>query len=409
MLRDQSLGGAMRRSLFALLASIVALTACASGGTRHPAYDAGVSRDWGTRDTGTPLDLGGRDFGSPDFGSPDLGSDLDLGPASPDLGALDLGSADLGSADLGSADLGRADLGTPDLGAPDLGPPTGCTSAATCQDGLACNGVEGCIAGTCRPGTAIACDDGIACTTNSCTEPGGACAFARNDSACPAGSTCTAPTASGCTSTSTCTESPCRLVSPQCGCTGTQACVVSAGARLCAAAGTGATGTACGTGTSGCAAGNLCVGVTATGTGSACEHFCTTDADCTGAGALCILTLNDGAGGTVPGATLCSLSCNPLNGSGCPTGSTCRVFVESAGSARYLTHCEGPVGGGTDFTPCTTDSECAAGYACIDLGFGTECAHWCNATTGTGCTLGLTCSTFTTPVLIGTREYGICN
>lgn len=385
----------MRQSTFILVALCAALSACASGtGTRRIGADAGPARDGGGRDMGASLDLGARDLGGTDLGADvDLGSDVDLG-AGIDLGA--------------DVDLGPPDLGAPDLGTPDLGPPTGCTSAASCQDGLACNGVEACIAGTCRPGTAIVCDDGIACTTNSCGEPAGTCAFARNDAACPAGSTCTAPTASGCASTTMCAESPCRLVSPQCGCPAGQACVIAGTARTCAAAGTGATGTSCGTAGAGCTAGNLCVGVSATGTPSACEHFCSTDAQCTGAGALCILGLGDGAGGTLPGVTLCSLSCNPLTGGGCPSGSACRIFVEAAGAGRYLTHCDGPVGTGTALSPCTDDTGCAAGYACLDLGFGNECTRWCDYAAGTGCGFGLCEDLFTVPVIIGTRHYGVC-
>jgi hypothetical protein len=308
--------------------------------------------------------------------------------------------------DLG-ADLGMPDLGT-DLGARDLGAP-GCTSAAACQDGLACNGVEACIGGACRPGTPIVCDDGIACTTNSCLEPSGTCEFARNDSACPAGQTCTAPTASGCASSGSCSESPCRLVSPQCGCPTGQACTVSGGARLCAAAGTGATGATCGAGTLGCSAGNACVGLGAGTTAAACERFCATDADCSGAGALCILRLNDTTGMPIPGVTLCTLSCNPLTGTSCPTGSTCRVFVESMGSGRYLTHCEGPVGSGTQGFPCVDDGDCTTGYACLDAGFGNECTRWCNLATGSGCPFGTICQdVFTVPVTIGTTNYGVC-
>lgn len=405
-------GGTMFRTTLSALAALAALSlitgvvACASNGEpRRPSFDGG-SRDGGRRDTGTPFDLGAVDlFSAEDLSSDDLGAIDDLGVDS-DLGAME---ADLGSVDLGAADLGMHDLGASDLGAPDLGPPVGCTSAASCQDGLACNGVEACIAGRCRPGTAIVCDDGISCTTNTCSEPAGTCAFVRNDAACPAGSTCTAPTASGCTSTTMCSESPCRLVAPQCGCTAGQACTVSGSTRTCAAAGTGATGTACTPGGAGCVAGDVCVGVSASGTPSACEHFCSSDANCTGAGALCILGLGDGLGGTVPGVSLCSISCNPLTGGGCPSGGACRIYVEAGPAGRYLTHCEGPVGFGTEFSPCATDANCAAGFACLDVGFGNECTRWCNYTTGTGCDVGFFCDdVFTVPAIIGSRQYGVC-
>lgn len=46
-----------------------------------------------------------------------------------------------------------------------------------CDDGLACNGLETCVVGTgCTPGTPVNCDDGVACTVDSCVEPAGTCA-----------------------------------------------------------------------------------------------------------------------------------------------------------------------------------------------------------------------------------------
>jgi putative metal-binding protein/slime mold repeat-containing protein len=45
---------------------------------------------------------------------------------------------------------------------------------ALCNDGLACNGVETCGGSAgCQPGTPPSCDDGIACTADSCVDPGG--------------------------------------------------------------------------------------------------------------------------------------------------------------------------------------------------------------------------------------------
>jgi hypothetical protein len=51
-----------------------------------------------------------------------------------------------------------------------------CTHApddAMCSDSLGCNGVETCVVGTgCAPGMAMTCNDGVACTMDSCVEPG---------------------------------------------------------------------------------------------------------------------------------------------------------------------------------------------------------------------------------------------
>lgn len=335
------------------------------------------------------------------------GATIDLG-STPDGGALpDVPVVDDGTSSDAGPDSGVA----VDLGGTDLGPPVdmsvGCTSAATCSDGLACNGVERCIAGSCSPGTPVACDDGIACSDDRCTEPAGACTFTRVDAHCPAGQTCTASTASGCATSSTCSESPCRLVTPQCGCAAGLACTISGTSRICGAAGTSTTGMPC---TGGCATGTLCVTLgAAVGAPTACETFCNTDSDCTGLGALCIEMLNDGSGGTIPGVTLCTLSCNPLAGTGCVTGATCRVYTETGGAMRGLTQCS-PVGAGAVGDMCTTADDCRAGMLCVDTTGGgtTHCANICNAGTGAGCGPLRTCGHFAPPIIVGTTEYGVC-
>jgi len=83
-----------------------------------------------------------------------------------------------------------------------------CSSAADdalCDDGLACSGVETCdrVAG-CTAGTAIDCDDSIACTTDACQEPSGTCAHVTDDAVCNDGLACNGveacDAALGCTS-----------------------------------------------------------------------------------------------------------------------------------------------------------------------------------------------------------------
>jgi len=64
-------------------------------------------------------------------------------------------------------------------------------SDAACDDGLACNGTETCSATLdCQAGTAVNCDDGVACTTDTCSEPGGTCSNTPNDAACDNGLFC---------------------------------------------------------------------------------------------------------------------------------------------------------------------------------------------------------------------------
>lgn len=62
---------------------------------------------------------------------------------------------------------GTIDANLPDAPGADVG---ACSTAAECDDGLACNGVETCADGRCAIGTPMRCDDGIACTTDFCSE-----------------------------------------------------------------------------------------------------------------------------------------------------------------------------------------------------------------------------------------------
>ncbi|MCB9519266.1 MAG: putative metal-binding motif-containing protein, partial [Myxococcales bacterium] len=57
-----------------------------------------------------------------------------------------------------------------------------CTTDVDCADGLFCNGAETCVAGACQPGAAPDCDDGVACTLDSCSEDDGECVNAPPDS-----------------------------------------------------------------------------------------------------------------------------------------------------------------------------------------------------------------------------------
>jgi subtilisin family serine protease len=66
----------------------------------------------------------------------------------------------------------------------------GCIVNADCDDGLSCNGAETCVGGTCQAGTAVNCNDGVACTTDACNEPGGTCSNTPNNAACSDGLAC---------------------------------------------------------------------------------------------------------------------------------------------------------------------------------------------------------------------------
>jgi len=57
-------------------------------------------------------------------------------------------------------------------------------ATAVCDDGLICNGAESCASGACQPGTPPTCEDGLACTTNACTEAQGCVVVACTTAPC---------------------------------------------------------------------------------------------------------------------------------------------------------------------------------------------------------------------------------
>lgn len=63
---------------------------------------------------------------------------------------------------------------------------------AVCNDAQFCNGVETCNAQTgCVAGTAVNCNDNVACTVDACDEGGDTCTHAPNNAACDDGLFCT--------------------------------------------------------------------------------------------------------------------------------------------------------------------------------------------------------------------------
>ena len=199
----------------------------------------------------------------------------------------------------------------------------------------------------------------------------------------------------------TCSESPCRTVSPQCGCPSMQGCYLDgAGARTCAPAGTSAEGDRCDADI--CSPGNLCVNVHATAGMNLpmCKHFCDGHGDCTGAGSRCLVNITGSTD------TVCTRHCDPSTNAGCPASTYCAFFTEMSG--RVLTDCQGPPGATGQGGTCTDDGDCQVGFGCIGSPT-SQCLRWC-LTPGTVGGLCGACPAsygFMTPLVFNRTEYGV--
>ena len=65
-----------------------------------------------------------------------------------------------------------------------------CLTDAQCDDGVYCNGSESCVGSACVAGTPVNCDDGVGCTDDHCSEEAEDCRHTPNDTACDDGIYC---------------------------------------------------------------------------------------------------------------------------------------------------------------------------------------------------------------------------
>ncbi len=65
-----------------------------------------------------------------------------------------------------------------------------CETNEDCDDGAFCNGAETCVDGACQAGAVVNCNDGVACTIDSCNEAADVCDHAPLDAACDDGGYC---------------------------------------------------------------------------------------------------------------------------------------------------------------------------------------------------------------------------
>lgn len=217
----------------------------------------------------------------------------------------------------------------------------------------------------------------------------------------------------------TCPTAPCDLVQ-QCGCQPGWACdldgtMVATGGTECR--GVNAQGMEASTcsAVEDCAAGYICIGANP----AQCRRYCATDADCTGGGSLCLISITSG-GNPVPGAVTCTKDCDAVataNPTGCPTGMACHLFVDdpdnslptASGDERFLTDCL-TAGAGTDNASCAANgmTDCAPGHDCVNLGGNNVCKQTC-AYPGGACAVGA-CQRYAAPrPIINGQEYGVCN
>jgi hypothetical protein len=96
-----------------------------------------------------------------------------------------------------------------------------------------------------------------------------------------------------------------------------------------------------------------------------CRRRCSSDADCPGRGSSCFLQ-------EMPGEapSFCTLSCEPWNNAGCPSGSMCLPL--HMGGGQWASDCfpEGTVGEGGS---CSSHSQCRATMGCYEG----ECNRFC--------------------------------
>ncbi len=273
----------------------------------------------------------------------------------------------------------------------------GCTfvaNAEACDDGNACTSGDQCSGGACAGAAAVACTDGIACTQDGC-DPATGCTFDDIEGACSDGDPCTVGDA--CSGGACVGGAPlsCNDGNP---CTD-DACSPSVGCQFTANSADCDDGNAC-TPTDGCAGGS-CVGAGALecDDGKPCTtHSCDPATGCKQAfntapcddGDLCTTSDVCAGGACKPGAALPCTDGNPCTDDGCAALIGCTFTANSAA-------CD-------DGNKCTPNDGCVGG-ACIGTGVvacqSNECqtaacdpAKGCETTPLSGpCDDGDTCTT----------------
>ena len=210
---------------------------------------------------------------------------------------------------------------------------------------------------------------------------------------------------------SACAESPCKIVSPQCGCGSGEQCTVgepteeAPNGRFCVTAGDVAIGEPCNANAE-CAEGAKCVNI---GGVTACLEFCANDTSCDAPGGICVITLEDAMGAVIPDATLCSIDCDPLTNNGCTQipNAGCIIGKDTA-TGKPFSICAA-TGNGMQGSPCTTTADCAPTFSCNGAAPNQQCLQYCGFSPAIpGCPGGTVCTAFNPKLVLGPQEYGAC-
>ncbi len=259
----------------------------------------------------------------------------------------------------------KACLAGPKLGCDDGNPCTddgcdaklGCTKvankAACDADGSVCSKDDTCSGGACLPGAALNCDDGKACTDDSC-DPKQGCKNVANAKACDADG-------SVCTQNDACSGGACvagaKLVCADGNVCTTDGCDAKLGCQFPA----GADGAGCDDG-NGCTTGDKCTAGKCGGTGKSCDdgNACTADS--------CVNDLCSNVNTT--------LACD--DGNNCTQNDVCDGKGACVGKAVV---CD-------DGNPCTDDA-CVKGQGCVKTNNTAVCDDGQVCTVGDACSAGV--------------------
>ncbi len=296
----------------------------------------------------------------------------------------------------------------------DLCSPTGgCThqnNSAVCDDKDACSSGDQCVAGSCKPGAAVTCDDKNGCTDDKCDKALG-CVFTNNTSTCDDASVCTKGDKCGdgacipgvvvdCDDKNVCTDEFCDAQ---------KGCVSNFNTKGCD------DGNAC-TDADTCDGSGICKGAVGAvncddldpctsdscDTSGGCTHKAAPDgtvckdAGCSDSGFTAKAVCGAGKCGAAPAILSCDDKngcttdvCNTLQGcvhvnnsSVCEDGNACTTGDTCAGGA-----CKGVVKACDDKNPCT-DNSCDGSSGCVYDANTSLCDDGNQCTTGDVCSVG---------------------